>query len=210
MLPDWHWAMIWNNTRKIIIWQLEIECHWHLNHNKTVLIRALHWRHNDQLEIEFYWHLNPNKTVLIRALHWRHNDHDGVSNHQPHGCLLNRLYRRRPKKTSKICVTGLCVGNSPGPVNSPHKGPVTRKMFLFDDVIMEKWSLQNVGHLVSASFRQCHVWQNIRRTFSIAIVLNHHFPSSIKWHVACLRLSGRTNERFLFFFNLEFNISIVL
>ena len=28
-------------------------------------------------------------------LHWRHNDHDGVSNHQPHGCLLNHLFRRR-------------------------------------------------------------------------------------------------------------------
>ena len=72
----------------------------------------------------------------IAALHWRHNDHDGVSNHQPHGCLLNCLFRRRSKKTSKLRVTGLCVGNSPGPVNSPHKGPVTRKMFPFDDVIM--------------------------------------------------------------------------
>ena len=71
------------------------------------------------------------------TLHWRHNDHDSVSNHQPHGCLLNRLFRRRSKKTSKLRVTGLCVGNSPGPVNSPHKGPVTRKMFPFDDVIME-------------------------------------------------------------------------
>ena len=39
-------------------------------------------------------------------------------------------------KTSKLRVTGLCVVNSPGPVNSPHKGSVTRKMFLFDDVIM--------------------------------------------------------------------------
>ena len=76
----------------------------------------------------------PGDTIL--ALHWRHNDHDGVSNHQPHGCLLNRLFRRRSKKTSKLRVTGLCVGNSPGPVNSPHKGPVTRKMFPFDDVIM--------------------------------------------------------------------------
>ena len=28
-------------------------------------------------------------------------------------------------------------GNSPGPVNSPHKGPVTRKMIPFDDVIMQ-------------------------------------------------------------------------
>ena len=71
-----------------------------------------------------------------RTLWWRHNDHDGVSNHQPHECLLNCLFRRRSKKTSKLRVTGLCVGNSPGPVNSPHKGPVTRKMFPFDDVIM--------------------------------------------------------------------------
>ena len=72
----------------------------------------------------------------VSSLRWRHNDYDGVSNHQLHGCLLNRLFRRRSKKTSKLRVTGLCVGNSPGPVNSPHKGPVTRKMFPFDDVIM--------------------------------------------------------------------------
>ena len=69
-------------------------------------------------------------------LHWRHNGHDCVSNHQPHDCLLNRLFRRRSKKTPKLRVTGLCAGNSPGPVNSPHKGPVTLKMFPFDDVIM--------------------------------------------------------------------------
>ena len=74
--------------------------------------------------------------VTRPPLHWRHNDHDSVWNHQPHGCLLNRLFRRKSKKTSKLRVTGLCVGNSPGPVNSPHKGPVTRKMFPFDDVIM--------------------------------------------------------------------------
>ena len=78
----------------------------------------------------------PSFLALIKTLHWRHNDHDGVSNHQPHGCLLNGLFRGRSKKTSKLRVTGLCAGNSPGPVNSPHKGPVTRKMFPFDDVIM--------------------------------------------------------------------------
>ena len=69
-------------------------------------------------------------------LHWRHIDHNSVSNHQPHDCLLNHLFGRRSKKWSKLRVTGLCAGNSPGPVNSPHKGPVTRKMFPFDDVIM--------------------------------------------------------------------------
>ena len=47
---------------------------------------------------------------LHNSLHWRHNDHDCVSNHQPHGCLLNRLLRRRSKKTSKLRVTGLFTG----------------------------------------------------------------------------------------------------
>ena len=46
-------------------------------------------------------------------LQWRHNGCDGVSNHQPHNCLLKRLFRRRSKETSKLCVTGLCAGNSP-------------------------------------------------------------------------------------------------
>ena len=48
----------------------------------------------------------------LYTLWWRHNDHDSVSNHQPHECLFNRLFRRRSKKTSKLRVTGLCVGNS--------------------------------------------------------------------------------------------------
>ena len=50
----------------------------------------------------------------LGSLRWRHNDHAGVSNHQPPGCLLNRLFRRKSKKTSKLRVTGLCAGNSPG------------------------------------------------------------------------------------------------
>ena len=55
-----------------------------------------------------------NHHCLLKTLRWRHNDHAGVSNHQPHGCLLNRLFRRKPKKTSKLRVNGLCAGNSPG------------------------------------------------------------------------------------------------
>ena len=31
------------------------------------------------------------------ALWWRHNGHDGVSNHQPDDCLLNRLFGRWSK-----------------------------------------------------------------------------------------------------------------
>ena len=48
------------------------------------------------------------------SLRWRHNGHDSVSNHQPHDCLLSRLLGCGSKKTSKLRVTGLCAGNSPG------------------------------------------------------------------------------------------------
>ena len=47
------------------------------------------------------------------SLQRHHNEHDGVSNHHHHDCLLNRLFRCRSKKTSKLRVTGLCVGKSP-------------------------------------------------------------------------------------------------
>ena len=53
------------------------------------------------------WHQRP------ITLQWRHNGRDSISNYQPHDCLLNRLFRRRSKKTSKLRVTDLCAVNSP-------------------------------------------------------------------------------------------------
>ena len=73
---------------------------------------------------------------VTSAFQWRHNERDGVSNNQPHDCQLIRLFRRRSKKTTKLRVTGLCEGNSPVTVEFPHKRPVTRKMFPYDDVFM--------------------------------------------------------------------------
>ena len=74
-----------------------------------------------KLDSSIWMHPNPMSSLcdiswshLQDSLHWRHNKHDGVSNHQHHDCLLNRLFRRKSKKTSKLNVTGLCAGNSPG------------------------------------------------------------------------------------------------
>ena len=47
------------------------------------------------------------------AQQWRHNERDGFSNRRRLDCLLNRLFRRRSKKISKLRVTGLWEGNSP-------------------------------------------------------------------------------------------------
>ena len=46
-------------------------------------------------------------------LEWRHNGRNGVSNLHPNHCLLDRLFWRRSKKTTKLRVTGLCAGKSP-------------------------------------------------------------------------------------------------
>ena len=70
------------------------------------------------------------------ALQWRHDDRDGVSDHQPHNCLLNRLFMRKSKKTSKLRFTGLCVGNSPVTDEFPTQRVSNAKMLPFDDVIM--------------------------------------------------------------------------
>ena len=96
--------------------------------------------------------LSPHLSVDIQtkehiiSLHWRHNDHDSVSNHQPHGCLLNRLFRRKSKKTSKLCVTGLCVGIHRDRWIPRTKGQLRGKCF----------------HLMTSSYSvmQWKVWQN--------------------------------------------------
>ena len=49
---------------------------------------------------------------IVLSLRWRH-ERDKILNHQPCDCFLNRLFRHRSKKTSKLRTTGLCEGNSP-------------------------------------------------------------------------------------------------
>ena len=58
---------------------------------------------------------------------WRHNEGGGISTHQPHDCLLNRLFRRRSKKHRSSASLAFVWGIQRWPVNSPQKGPVTRK-----------------------------------------------------------------------------------
>ena len=70
--------------------------------------------------------------------------------------IYSTIYsRHRSKKTSKLHITGLCEGKSPGPVNSPHKGPVTRKMFPFDIALLRM-------HRFRYLHQQTGPWFNIK------------------------------------------------
>ena len=62
---------------------------------------------------QWVWHTWVYLDGINRVFTWRHYERDGVSNYQRFDCLLNRLFKRRSKKTSKLRVTGLCEGNSP-------------------------------------------------------------------------------------------------
>ena len=78
------------------------------------------------------------------SLQWCHNEHDSVSNHQRLDFLLNRLFRRWSKKTSKFSVTSFVKGIH----RWPHKGPVMRKMFSFDE---SSWSSINWNSILTRS-----------------------------------------------------------
>ena len=78
-----------------------------------------------------------NNLSLNFTLLWRHNGRDGVLNHPSHH-VYSTVYsgadqRKHQSSTSLAFVRW--------PVNSTHKGPVTRKMFPFDDVIMNRYTL---------------------------------------------------------------------
>ena len=72
--------------------------------------------------------------TLDCAWQWRHNKRDGVSKHRRLHCLLNRLFRGNQGKNQSSASLPFVRGSRRRQVNSPHKGPITRKMFPFDDV----------------------------------------------------------------------------
>ena len=94
---------------------------------------------------------NHRDSPETRPLQWRHNKHDGVSNHQPHVFVYSTVYsgadqRKHQSSASLAIVRGI----HRWPVNSLHKGPGTRKMFTFDDVIMQR--VQNYLHITRKMF----------------------------------------------------------
>ena len=70
------------------------------------------------------------------TLLWRHNWHSSVSNNQRHIVYTTVYSDADQSKHQSSASLAFVRGIHRGPVNSPHKWPVTRKMFPFDDVIM--------------------------------------------------------------------------
>ena len=108
-----------------------------------------------------HWYFQISHRRMCRlciTLQWCHNERDGVPNNQPHDCLLNHLFTQRSRKHQSSASLVFVRGIHRWPVNSPHKGPVTRKMFPFDDVIikLEYWQMTSDKLDVATCFR--HQW----------------------------------------------------
>ena len=82
------------------------------------------------------WTMRMILGIYSGSLLWCHNGRDGVSNHQPRDCLLYLHSGADQRKHQSSASLAFLRGIHRWPVNSPHKWPVTRKMFLIDDVIM--------------------------------------------------------------------------
>ena len=107
--------MFWAICDNILSWKLLLT-----NSMVPVSMKGMRYKYtfilspHESTDIKLNHNMNMNKNHFRMTLLWRINGRDSVSNHQPHDCLLNRLFRRRSKNTSKLFVTGLCAGNSPG------------------------------------------------------------------------------------------------
>ena len=89
--------------------------------------------------------------------------------HRPCLCYIDiKLLHYRSKKTSKLCVTGLCEGNPPV--------PVTWKMIPFDDIIMEMslW----IKRILPFQFFDMFSWLNI---FMLWMGAYHMEMDMIQW-----------------------------
>ena len=85
-----------------------------------------------------------NQWQTIHPLQWRHNERDGVSNHQRQACIQAQIKKTHQSSASLAFVRGI----RRSPVNSPHKGLVTRQMLQFDDVIMKASVSVNAGWVI--------------------------------------------------------------
>ena len=86
--------------------------------------------------------------IVYISLRWWHNERVDVSNHRRLDYLLNRCSDADQRKLQSSASLVFVRGIHRWQVASPHKGPVTRKMFPLDDIMfpisVPLWNLDMV------------------------------------------------------------------
>ena len=108
-------------------------------------------------------------------------------------CLLNRFWGADQRKHQSCASLAFVWGIHQWPVDSSHKGPVTRKIFPFDDVIMHP-SIYN------------HTEQQ-PDTWTLCIISDMDFGTNVicfSWQVPC-----RLRKYFLWIWRNKKNLSVL-
>ena len=109
------------SCRKLLYfdWNCTGLCSWWPADNKSPLVQVITWRRKGArplLKIMMIQITDASPglhALIITSLQWRHDGRDCVSNHQPHDRYSIVYSGTDKKKTSKLRVTGLCVGMAP-------------------------------------------------------------------------------------------------
>ena len=117
------------------LWILALECHSKLAGPKTTLINTVsNCKRKVDLKIQIAIHYSD---IIMSAM--------ASEITRPAIVCLGAYSGADWRKRQSFASLAIARGIHRWPVNSPHKGPVTRKMFPFDDVIM--W---NQAHVTGA------------------------------------------------------------
>ena len=131
------------------------------------------------------YHKGDGRSDARFPLQWRHNGRDSVSNHQPHDCSLNRLFRRRSKKTSKLRVTGLCAGNSPVTGEFPAQMASNAE----NGSILTHYFLEMNGGDILTVKAPGHLKASLWPTGCPVHIHPHHTMVASNWHILMLFLT---------------------
>ena len=106
---------------------------------------------------------DSNPQVIFNPLRWRHNGHGGVSNHHPTIVYSTVWSDADQRKHQSSALLTFVWGIHRWPVNSPHKWPVTRKMFPFDNVItlilvIDGWGRYLLWNVPPMNVIGCYWW----------------------------------------------------
>ena len=132
---------------------------------KVFVSKIIKWRkYGGPLTFTFEWNSQSQvrhceKTFKISTLQWRHNGRDSVSKTSltiAYPTLYSDADQRKHQSSAWIAFVRVIHR---WPVNSPHKYPVTRKMFPFEDVIMDFQNSGVIDSIYVCVFIKTHTYE---------------------------------------------------
>ena len=120
--------------------------------NSLVLNRSQTITWTNDYQVQWLYMLSQRHDDL--TLQWRHNDHNGVSNHQPHGCFTQSFIQAQINKANLrdlIAATGLVISNWIKIVN----------FFACVTVKFYGWPRKTIGHFFYTTSSFVHDFKSI-------------------------------------------------